>query len=142
MPRVEDVTEVAIRDSSSGPGETIARVVRAKGSKTITPGMQSVLDRLNHQSDNTVGGWARVLAYAMPWNHATKTDHTNFVRLVKGGHVRLCRVHGKAPAHSNAGKPGGGGENSYYIMRAGACPTEVDDNTLRGRKRKRRTKRR
>lgn len=132
MSRVEDKTDYVVRDSSSGPGDQVARVARTKGANKISPGMKVVLDRIERSYDNTVGSWSKALAYAMPWKHASKTDHVNFVRLVKGGHVHVCRVLDKAPAGSRAAHETPH-QNDYYLMRAGACPLEVPEGTLRGR---------
>lgn len=136
MPRVEDATDHIVSDSSYGPGDAVARVVKTKGAKVISPGMRAVLDRIEQSSDNTCGPWSRALAYALPWKYATKTEHANFVRLVKGGHVRVCRVWAKAPAGSRAANETPY-QNDYYVMRTGTCPSEVPEGTLRGSSRRR-----
>ena len=130
MPRVEDVTEYVLRDSSQGPGDNPARVSKAKGAKTLTPTLQVTLDEWNRTSDRSLGYTSKALAYG--FRYMKPSTHSNMLRLIKGGHLKVCRVHARPPSGSNAysGSPYG---ESYYIIRPD-CPNEVVEGTLHGRR--------
>lgn len=109
-----DVTEEVLRDSSQGPGEYTARVAKAKPARDLTPTTsQALLDWLR-RSDKTMGYISRPLAYsrAMP---SKKSAHSDLIRVIRGGHLRVYRVNGKPPigtqAHSDARYA-----DRYYII--------------------------
>jgi hypothetical protein len=137
MPRVEDATEYVLKDSSYGPGENSARVAKAKPAKTLTPTLQATLDEWNRKSDRSIGYTSKALAYGFKF--MPKSTHANMVRLVKGGHLKVCRVNAPPPPGSNAFSGSRYGE-SYYIIRPD-CPSEVPDGTLYGAGKQKRRKR-
>ncbi len=100
MPRVEDVTDYVLQDSSNGPGENPRRVATAKPAKALTPSLQATFDAWNRRSDRSIGYTSKALAYG--FKYMPKREHANMIRLVKGRHLRVCRVHTKPPAGSNA----------------------------------------
>jgi hypothetical protein len=128
MPRVEDVTADVLANSSQGPGDHVARVVKAKPAKTLTPTLQATLDEWNRKSDRSVGRVSKALAYG--FHYIKPSTHSNMIRLIKGGHLKVCEVRAKPPAGSNAhrGAPFG---DSYYLIRPN-CPSEVSEGTLYG----------
>lgn len=137
MPRVEDVTDYVVQDSGRGPGDARARVARAKPAKALTPTLQATLDEWL-RGDRSLGYVAGALAYG--FRSMRPSTHTNMVRLVKGGHLRVCRVFAPPPPGSNAkhGSPFG---DSYYLVRPD-CPAEVAEGALQGARRRRRRRRR
>lgn len=133
MPRVEDVTEKLIADAN-GPGDNVRRVKEAKPATKLTPTLQATLDEWNRKSDKTLGYTSNVLAYG--FKYVKPSQHTNLIRLIKGGKLRVCRVFAKPPEGSNAKSASPYGEN-YYIVRE-SCPEEVAEGQLYGRRRRRR----
>lgn len=138
MPRVEDATDYVLRDSSNGPGPHTARVAKAKAAKTLTPTLQVTLDEWNRKSDRSIGYTSKALAYGFKF--MKPSTHSNMIRLVKGGHLKVCRVNAKPPAGSDAHRGSPYGE-IYYIIRPD-CPSEVPEGTLYGAGKKRRPRRR
>lgn len=138
MPRVTDETDRVLDDSSRGPGESPARVVKAKPAKKLTPTLEATLSEWNRKSDRSIGYTSKALAYG--FRYMKPSTHANMIRLVKGGHLRVCQVHAKPPPGSNAhrGSPYG---DSYYIIRE-SCPVEVSEGTLYGARKRRRRRRR
>lgn len=49
-----------------------------------------------------------------------KRDHTNLIRLIKGGHVRVCEVPGPPPAGTVAHRETPDAYR-YYVLHVGAC---------------------
>lgn len=81
-----------------------------------------------------MGYFSKALAYGFKF--MPKSTHANMARLVKGGHLKVCRVFAPPPPGSEAkrGSPYG---DSYYLIRPD-CPTEVPEGTLYGTRRRRR----
>lgn len=143
MARVEDVTEYVLRDSASGPGDQPARVAKAKPAKTLTPTLEKTLVEWQRKHDRSIGYTSKALAYG--FRYIKPAQHSNMIRLIKGGHLRVCRVFASPPPNSEAhrGSPYSGyagthaGVGSYYIVRE-SCPAELPDGTLYGSGKKRR----
>jgi hypothetical protein len=131
MPKAEDVTEKLLADTS-GPGDHVARVKAAKAPKTMSPSLQATLDEWNRKSDKSLPHVSNVLAYG--FRFIKPSQHSNLIRLIKGGKLRVCKVSAKPPEGSNA-KGGSPYSESYYILRE-SCPTEVSEGQLHGRRRK------
>jgi hypothetical protein len=89
MPAVKDVTEKLLSEVS-GPGENVKRVQAAKAAKTLTPTLVKTLDEWNRKSDKSIGYTSNALAYGFKW--IKPSQHTNLIRLIKGGHLRACQV--------------------------------------------------
>lgn len=132
MPRVEDVTEEQIA-SVSGPGEKVKLVRDAKPATKLTPTLQQTLDEWNRKSDKSLGLISNVLAYG--FRFTKPREHSNLIRLIKGGKLRLCRVHAPPLDGSNA-KSSSPYSDRYYILRE-SCPTKVSEGQISGLKRKR-----
>jgi hypothetical protein len=143
MPKVRDVTAELLVDSATGPGKYTQRVAGALPARKQTPSLMATLAAFEARHDKTMGRISKPLAYskAMP---AGARDHGNLIRLIKGGQIAVCAVTGPPPrasvAHRDAPYYAGDANtpNGYYILRIGACPTEVADGALAGRKRRRR----
>lgn len=134
MPTVEDRTEYALR-TTAGPGDYVARVTRAVPMTKLTPAGAAQLAAWNARHDRTLPYVSNVLAYGFS-TFAKPQWHSGMIRLIKGGHLRLCRVNGAPPVGSEARRSSPYGE-SYYLLRP-ECPTEVSEGTLAGRRRRRR----
>ena len=132
MPRAEDVTNYVLANTS-GPGDHVARVKTAKAPKAITPTLQATLDEWNRKSDKSLPHVSNVLAYG--FKYIKPSQHSNLIRLIKGGKLRVCKVSAKPPDGSNA-KSGSPYSEHYYILRE-SCPPEVPEGQLHGRKRRR-----
>lgn len=133
MPKSTDVTEREL-SKVHGPGEKAALVQKAKPAKTLTPTLQATLDEWNRKSDKSLGFVSNVLAYGFKW--IKPREHTNMIRLIKGGHLRVCEIDAKPPTGSNAhsGSPYG---DRYFIIRP-SCPEVASDGQISGRNRNRR----
>jgi hypothetical protein len=131
MPRSEDVTERELA-KVSGPGEKVKLVQSAKPATKLTPSLQEMLDRWNSQSDKSLGFTSNVLAYG--FKYTKPREHTNLIRLIKGGKLRVCQVDAPPPPGSNA-KSASPFADRYFIVRE-ACSSEVAEGTLTGRKRR------
>lgn len=101
----------------------------------LTPAGAAQLAAWNARSDRTLPFVSDVLAYGFE-SYVKPGWHSGMIRLVKGGHLRVCRVNGPAPAGSFARRASPYGEN-YYLLRP-VCPTEVADGTIAGLRRRRR----
>lgn len=135
MPRVKDVTDELLRDASSGPGEYVARVAKAKPAKNQTPTLIDALATWEAQPDKTMGFTSKALAYNRALTRS-KTHHSNMIRLIKGGHLRVCEVNAAPPEGSNAKRDSPYGDR-YYVIRP-HCPEELPAGTLTGSRKKRR----
>jgi hypothetical protein len=136
MPRVKDVTDELIRDSSSGPGEYVARVAKAKPARNQTPQIIEALAEWERRSDKTMGRVSKALAYSRSLPTHKPREHSNFIRLIKGGHLRVCEVNAPPPEGSNAKRDSPYGA-SYYIIHS-HCPEELPSGALTGSRKKRR----
>jgi hypothetical protein len=132
MPKVTDKTDYLLGDTY-GPGEYVARVHKTKGAAKLTPTLRKFFDAWRTKYDHSGGFISNFLAYsgAMRGGAHSKTYHANMIRLVKGGHIRVCQVEGSPPQGSIAHRDSPYGE-AYYILRAGSCPIDVPDGTLAG----------
>lgn len=134
MPSVEDVTERVLA-SVNGPGPSVARVRKAAPMTKLTPAGAAQLAAWNGRHDKTLPFVSNVLAYGFE-NYVKPGWHAGMIRLVKGGHLRVCRVNGPAPTGSLAQRSSPYG-TAYYLLRP-ACPAEVADGTIAGQRRRRR----
>lgn len=134
MPRVEDVTERVLADVN-GPGPSVARVRKAAPMTKLTPAGAAQLAAWNARSDRTLPFVSNVLVYGFE-NYVKPGWHSGMVRLIKGGHLRVCRIDRPAPAGSAAQKKSPYG-SAYYLLRP-ECPAEVPDGTIAGRRPRRR----
>lgn len=134
MKKVTDETDYCIHDASNGPGDTVARVAKAKPAKALTPTLQKTLDNWNRKSDRSIGHTSKALAYG--FRFMPKSEHNNMIRLIKGGHLKVCRIEGKPPEGSNA-KSGSPYSDRYYVIRE-SCPPEMPEGSLYGTRRRRR----
>ena len=114
-----DVTEEVLRDSSYGPGEYTTRVARAKPARDQTPQLIELLAEWERRYDKTMGSVSKPLAYskAMP---TSKRDHTNLIRLIKGGHLRVFEVGGPPPGGTVAERDSPYGTRYYVIASPGS----------------------
>jgi hypothetical protein len=111
-----DVTAEMLRDSSQGPGEYVARVARAKGAKALTPTLTDTLTRVLARVDNTMGFISKPLAYSRAVS-GSKSEHTNIIRLLKGGYLRVMEINGPPPYDTVAHRDSPYG-NRYYTLEA------------------------
>lgn len=126
MARVTDVTSELLHEVS-GPGEHVRRVHQAKPARVLTPTLTSFYDKWKASGDKTVGKISNTLAYARAITGYSPSHHTNMLRLIKGGHIRVCQVEGKAPEHSTARRDDPWQtQNRFFLLQPNACPAEVD----------------
>lgn len=139
MARVEDVTDYLVEDSSSGPGDYTKRVRTTKGAKTLSPLLAEFFNKWRSPSDKTMGFVSKPLAYARAVSGGGPRVQANLIRLIKGGHVRVCKVLGHPPSGSAAHRDSPYADQ-FYLLRAGACPTEIEPGaaTFSGARRRRR----
>lgn len=125
MARAEDVTERLVREAAYGPGDRPKRVRETKGAVKLSPSLQTFYDSWKAPSDKTIGFISNALAYSRSVERGSASNHKNMLRLIKGGHIRVCEVGATPPLGSNAAKdtPQSG---RFYVLRAGACPGEID----------------
>lgn len=91
----EDVTHELLRESSSGPGEVVARVAKAKPAKELTEQLASLLAWFSAPNqDNSIGYISKPLAYGALFRHQMKRFHADTIRLLKGGYLRVVLVPG------------------------------------------------
>lgn len=133
MPRIEDVTEHEIQ-KVSGPGDRVKRVNQAKPAKKITPSLRETLERWNRQHDKSLGFTSNMLAYGFDYAFAKPREHANMIRLIKGGHLRVCRIDAPPPPGSNA-KRHSPYSDRYFIIRD-SCPQTATDGMIAGNKRR------
>lgn len=133
MPRVEDVTDDELA-RTSGPGDYIKRVREAKPATKLTPTLQTTLDTWNRRADKTLPNVSSVLAYG--FRYIKPREHINLIRLIKGKRLRLCRINGRPPDGSEAKRQSPYGD--WYFLLRESCPSEVDDGTIAGRRRRKR----
>jgi hypothetical protein len=115
-PMSRDVTAELLRDSSQGPGEYVARVARAKPAKALTPTLTDTLARVLARVDNTMGFTSKALAYSSAMRHS-KSEHTNIIRLLKGGHLRVVEI-GAPPPHGTTAHRDSPYGDRYYVLEA------------------------
>jgi hypothetical protein len=132
VPKAVDVTDEELA-KVNGPGEKVRLVIKAQPAKQITPTLQTTLDAWNRKSDKSIGLTSNALAYG--FRFMKPREHSNMIRLLKGKHLRMCRIDKPPPQGSNAhsSSPYGLG---YFVIRE-SCPDEVPDGTIAGRRRKR-----
>ena len=138
MARVEDVTDRLLSDVS-GPGERVKRVHGAKPARALTPSLATFFDKWKAPSDKTVGFISNALAYGRGVTGYSSSHHTNMIRLIKGGHVRVCEIREKPPAGSAAHRDSPYGER-FYVLQPNTCPTDINPAaaTFMGSRRRRR----
>lgn len=119
LAETRDVTTNLLSDSSYGPGDLPRLVATAKPARELTPALAATLESLRRRSDRSVGFVSKALAYskAMP---SSKREHTNLIRLIKGGYVHVCQVTGAPPSDSLARRDAPYG-TSYYLLHIGSC---------------------
>lgn len=113
-----DVTQVLLRDSSSGPGELPRLVARAQPARELAPTLVAALASLRARPDLSVGFVSKPLAYSRSMPHG-KRDHANLIRLIKGGHVRVYEVSTRPPSGSAAHRDSPYGDR-YYVLHVGS----------------------
>ncbi len=133
MPKAEDVTEREL-GKVNGPGDRVKRVKDAKPATKMTPTLQATLDDWNRKSDKSLGFTSNMLAYG--FDYIKPREHTNMIRLIKGGKLRVCEISAPPPTGSNA-KRHSPYADRYFILRE-SCPSEVSEGALTGRHNKRR----
>lgn len=132
MGKVTDVTDEEL-SKTSGPGDYVKRVIKAKPAKQLTPTLQATLDAWNRRYDKSIGWISQPLAYGFD-SSMRPSQHSNMIRLLKGGHLRLCRIDRPAPKGSNAHGPWG--SDRYYVIRE-SCPDDLPEGTIAGRRKRR-----
>jgi hypothetical protein len=81
----------------------------------LTPALEAELDRLrDSRVDRTMGFISNALSYSKQFR-SNKKRHTNIVRLIKGGFVRVVQIHGSPPAGSIASQDAPYSD-SYYEL--------------------------
>lgn len=115
-----DVTRNLLDYSSQGSGERPRLVASARPARELTPTLSSALDRLRATPDRTMGYTSKPLAYSGPFRYLGKRDHTNLIRLIRGGCVHVCEVLGAPPHGSVAYRDSPYGDR-YYVLHLGPC---------------------
>ena len=112
-----DVTDLLLDESARGPGEKSRTVAEAKPARDIsrTPTLETALQALRALPDKTMGFISKPLAYGRPFRYLGKRDHTNLIRLIKGGHVRVYEVSRRPPPGSGAHLDSPYGDR-YYVL--------------------------
>lgn len=120
QPGTRDVTDEVLRDSSYGPGDAVRRVATAKPAKNVevTPTLAATLARIEASSDPTMGFISKALAYSRAVGRGAQ--HSNLIRLIKGGYVRVCEVSAPSPQGSVAYQDSPYGAK-HYVLRIGHC---------------------
>lgn len=134
MPKTTDVTEEELaKVAGAMRSDYVNRVIKAKPAKQLTPTLQATLDAWNRRSDKSLGFTSNALAYG--FRFMKPSEHSNIIRLLKGGKLRMCRIDRPPPEGSEAkrGSPYG---DRYFVIRE-SCPDEVPDGTIAGRNRRR-----
>ena len=136
MARVEDVTERLLQDASHGLGEDVRRVARTNAAKTLSPALSAFFEQWKNPGDKTIGYTSKALAYGRKVNPGA-AYHQKMIRLIKGKYIRVCRVSAPPPSDSRA-RTESPYANEFYVMRAHACPLEIDPlaTTFSGRRRR------
>ena len=111
-----DVTAELLHESSQGPGENVARVARAKGAKALSPTLTDTLASVMARVDNTMGFISKPLAYSRAMGQS-KSEHTNIIRLLKGGHLRIVKIDEPPPHGTIAHRDSPYGDR-YYVLEA------------------------
>lgn len=138
MARVEDVTDRLLADVH-GPGDYVKRVHATKPAHKPTPGLIEFFTKWEQSGPNTVGRVSNALAYGKAITGPTKLYHSSMIRLIKGGHIRVCEVSAAPPPGSSAHRDAPYSDR-FYLLASGTCPTEIDPASanLRGSRRRRR----
>lgn len=111
-----DVTDELLKESSYGPGAYCARVAKAKPAKELTPTLAEALSRFE-RTDRTMGFVSKPLAYSHAMPRGAR-EHSELIRLVKGGYVKVYKISGKPPSDSTAQRDSPYGVHGYYVMKA------------------------
>lgn len=138
MPKLRDVTQQLIEKSSStsNPGAKAALFRRAAPAKKLTPSLAKTLASWERKPDRTMGFTSNPLIYSGAMPRGAR-EHANTIRLIKGGHLRVCEVLEPPPVGSTAKRDSPYGDR-YYLIRPGACGDEAPSGALAGRQRRRR----
>jgi len=109
------VTAEVLRDSSHGPGAATKRVSLARPAREQTPQLMELLASWERRDDKTMGSISKPLAYsrALP---TSLRDHSNLIRLIKGGHLRVYEIAGPPPEGSVAKLDSPYGNLRHYII--------------------------
>jgi hypothetical protein len=111
----EDVTQKLIDDCRNAPGEKCGLVMRAKPAKELTPKLSDALLRFM-RTDGTMGYTSKPLAYSSAMPHK-KSEHTDLIRLIKGGFIKIYRVFGPSLPGTAARRDSPFGNDYYYQMK-------------------------
>lgn len=100
---MEDVTDKLLYELQyAARGEDVKRALRAAPAKKLTPALEAEIAYLQDpRTDLTMGRLSNVLAYSDMFRH-NKKRHTNLIRLMKGGFVRVFQHNGSPPDGSRA----------------------------------------
>jgi hypothetical protein len=131
---VRDVTEEEIRKSSEAAyGATNRkRVAEAAGARKLTPTLQAFFDEWKVRGGKTIGFISGALAYGAAMQGHAPARHKNLVRLIKGGHIRVCEVRATPPEDSLARRDSPYGTEKFFVLHPGSCPATIDPDDYRG----------
>lgn len=104
-PTSSDVTEKLLLEvergaylAASSPGTR--RALRAASAKKLDANLRAELEILCREYDRTMGYVSRVLIYSRIFR--TPKQHSNLLRLIKGGFIRIVQVDEPPPSDTRA----------------------------------------
>lgn len=89
MSAKEDCTAYCVLDASNGPGEYVARFVRAKSARTLSAAQSAAVAKYK---GTEIGNWSKALLYDPTFRHAPKPELSALYSAIKGGHLRVMRT--------------------------------------------------
>src|SRR4029077_3800812 len=116
-----DVTARLLRESAEGPGDLPRLVAMARPAKNVaeTPTLAATLSNLSSRYDRSMGFISKPLAYSSAMR-GSKREHSNLIRLIKGGYVHVCQMDAAPPSDSIARRDSPYGDR-YYVLHVGPC---------------------
>lgn len=110
---MENATEQLLKDLEYGHGSAFKRAQRATPATKLTPALQAELNRLRDEQDLTMGYISKALVYSQRFKDARQ--HSAILRLIKGGHIDILRVHGQPPEGTFARRDSPFGTSYYWL---------------------------
>lgn len=110
---MDDLTEKLLREAEYAPGLAAARVRKAAPAKTLTPSLQKSLETLQNEVDRSMGYISNALAYSHRFRNAR--EHSNLIRLIKGGFVGVSLAEGPPPHGTIAHRDSRFSDRYYWL---------------------------